>query len=45
MELIQNKLYSQNQYLQEDAIDEISILLQGMGSQFQNHQQYPQYGL
>lgn len=30
MELIQNKLYSHNQYLQEDAIDEISILLQRM---------------
>lgn len=30
MELISNKLYSHNQYLQEDAIDEISILLQRM---------------
>ena len=33
MELISNKLYSHNQYLQEDAIDEISILLQRMDSQ------------
>lgn len=33
MELISNKLYSHNQYLQEDAIDEISILLQKMDSQ------------